>query len=54
MKSFDGDTSRGRKTDVSMECTPPPRRTRTEKEIEKGAEMVAETEGVKEVKTPDV
>lgn len=49
MKSSDADTSRERKTDVSMESTPPPKRTGTEKETEKGAEIRAETEGVKEV-----
>lgn len=49
MKSSDADTSRGRKTDVSMESTPPPKRTGTEKESEKGTEIRAETEGVKEM-----
>lgn len=49
MKSSDADTSRGRKTDVSMESTPPPKRTGTEKESKKGTEIRAETEGVKEV-----
>ena len=47
MKSSDADTSRGRKTGVSMECTPPPRRTGTE--TEKEAEIRAENDGVKEV-----
>lgn len=49
MKSSDADTSRGRKTGVSMESTPPPKRTRTERETEKGAEIRPETAGVKEV-----
>lgn len=49
MKSSDADTSRGRKTGVSMESTPPPKRTRTERETEKGAEIRPETAGVKEM-----
>lgn len=53
MKSSVADTSRERKTDVSMESTPPPKKTRieneTETETEKGAETRAETEEVKEV-----
>lgn len=49
MKSSDANTSRERKTDVSMESTPPPKRTGTETETEKGAEIRAETEEVKEV-----
>lgn len=49
MKNSDADTSRERKTDVSMESMPPPKRTRTEKKTEKEAEIKAETEGVKEV-----
>lgn len=49
MKSSGADTSRGRKTDVSMESTLPPKRTGTEKETEKGTETGLKTEGVKEV-----
>lgn len=49
MKSSDADTSRGRKTDVNMESMPPPKRTKTENETERGAEIKAETGGVKEV-----
>lgn len=49
MKNSDADTSRERKTDVSMESMPPPKRTRTEKKTEKEAEIKAETEGVKEM-----
>lgn len=45
VKSSDADTSRGRRTDVSMESMPPPKRTGTEKRTETGVE----TEGVKEV-----
>lgn len=51
MKSSVADTSRERKTDVSMESTPPPKKTRIENETEteKGAETRAETEEVREV-----
>lgn len=47
--SSDADTSSERKTDVSTASTPRPKRTRTENETEKGAEIKAETEGVKEM-----
>lgn len=49
MRSSVDDTSRERKTDGSMESTSPPKKTRTEKETEKGAEIKAEIAGVKEV-----
>lgn len=49
MKSSNKDTSRERETNVNTESTPPPKKTRTEKETEKGAETRAETEGVKEM-----
>ena len=52
MKSSVVDTSRERKTDVSTESMPPPKKTRIENETETeiGAEIRAETEEVKEVK----
>lgn len=49
MRSSAGDTSRGRKTDVSMECTPPPKKTGTETKTGKDTEMEGETDAVKEV-----
>lgn len=49
MKSSGADTSRERKTDVSMESSPPPKRTGIGNETEKGTETGVETEGVKEV-----
>lgn len=51
MKSSVVDTSRERKTDVSTESMPPPKKTRIENETETeiGAEIRAETEEVKEV-----
>ncbi len=49
VKSFGADISRGKKTDVSMESMPPPKRTGTVTDTEKGAEIRAETEEVKEV-----
>lgn len=47
MRSFAGDTSRGRRTDVSMGCTPPPKKT--EIETKTGKETEGETDAVKEV-----
>lgn len=49
MKSSGVDTSRERKTDVSMESLPPPKKTGIGKETERGTETGVETEGVKEV-----
>lgn len=49
MRSSAGDTSRGRKTDVSTECTPPPKKTGTETKTGKDTETVGEIDAVKEV-----
>lgn len=48
MKSSSASTSRERKTDVSTASMHLPKKTGTEKEIEKGAKIRTETEGVKE------
>ncbi len=49
VKSSGAEISREKKTDANMESTPPPRRTRTERETERGAEIRAESGEVKEV-----
>ena len=49
VKSSAAEISRGRETDVSMECMPPPNRTEIEKKTKKGTETEVETEGVKQV-----
>lgn len=49
MRSSAGDTSRGRKTDVSTGCTPPPKKTETETKTGRDTETGEEKDAVKEV-----
>lgn len=49
MRSSAGDTSRGRKTDVSTECMLPPKKTGTETKTGKDTETSGEIDAVKEV-----